>query len=197
MRIYGKMKHMRKAFFLFPLFVFFSCAHSSPSKSMAKREANSPLLSTSSRVCRPIGAADRARVLRMADPENFPSTRYRRGGTSKIEKATDCSHFVHEIYRRAGLPYEFRATSALRDAREFEVLPESKAQPGDLMLFRGHVGIVDNNGRIISAVGTRHRGRKSSITAMDRSNFQSVRGRRYVLRYRCSKSLEYTATAEP
>jgi hypothetical protein len=54
------------------------------------------------------------------------------------------------------------------------------------MLFRGHVGIVAEDGKIISALRTRHRRRKSSIEALDRKNFRAFRGKkRYVLRYRC------------
>lgn len=111
-------------------------------------------------------------------------TRYQAGG-GRIDKATDCSRFVHEVYRRAGLPYAYRSTKDLGNAREFDLLPEKDARPGDLMLFKGHVGIVDEKGKIISALKTRHRRRKSSIEAIDRKYFKTFHGQRYVLRYRC------------
>ncbi|HEY8278592.1 MAG TPA: NlpC/P60 family protein [Bdellovibrionota bacterium] len=167
----------------FSLLVLTSCAHS-------RIPVSAPLRSGGSRgsSCSALDEEKRTEILAIADPENFPATRYRRGPSSLtgIEKETDCSHFVHEVYRRAGLPYAFRTTRDLANAREFDLLPERNARPGDLMLFRGHVGIVADDGRIISALRTRHRKRKSSIEALDRSNFRSFRGRqRYVLRYRC------------
>lgn len=135
--------------------------------------------------CRPLSMKDRLDLLKIADPENFPSTRYRRAPKRAVEKETDCSHFVHEIYRRAGLRYNFKASDELKYAPEFELLPEEEAMPGDLMLFRGHVGLVDHDGRIISATYTHKRKRKSSITRLRRTAFKPLRGRISVLRYRC------------
>ncbi len=144
--------------------------------------------------CRPLTSADRARLLVAADPGNFPRTRYRQGPRAPVERETDCSHFVHEIYRRAGLPYDFRSSRNLHTAPEFEVLPEEEARPGDVMVFRGHVGIVDENGQIISATRTRKRSLASSITRQDRKNFHKPRGgERYVLRYRCNEKTEQAA----
>lgn len=134
--------------------------------------------------CRPIGWEERRALLEQASPERFPASRYRRGSPKRIEVATDCSHFVHEIYRRAGLPYAFRSTRELKAAPEFELLPETDALPGDLMLFRGHVGLVDKAGRIISATRVRSR-HQSTITRMDRASFPTFRGYRHVLRYKC------------
>lgn len=137
--------------------------------------------------CSPLTHKDRERLLSVADPSNYPKTRYRMGPRARnlIERETDCSHFVHEVYRRAGLPFSFRSSRQLKNAPEFELVPEAHALPGDLMLFRGHVGIVDEDGQIISATRTRKRDPASSIKKMDRSNFPGFRGKRYVLRYRC------------
>ncbi len=172
---------MKSVFWLLPLFLF-ACSHAprvTPLESIQPRPKGPN--------CRSLSAADRERILEAADPDKFPATRYRRGpSTAKgIEKEADCSSFVHEIYKRAGLPYGYRPTASLGEAREFDVLPEKQAQPGDLMLFRGHVGIVDDNGKIISALRTRHRRRKTSIAAIDRRHFKTFKGKRYVLRYRC------------
>jgi hypothetical protein len=87
------------------------------------------------------------------------------------------------VYKRAGFSFRFRTSRALKDAPEFELIPESRALPGDLMLFRGHVGIIDENGYIISA--TRSRGRHSSITRLRKDLFRPSRLSRPVLRYRC------------
>lgn len=142
--------------------------------------------------CRAMSKNDRLRLLELADPENFPRTRYRAGSRHGIEKETDCSHFVHEIYRRAGFKFGFQTTKNLKNAPEFELLPERAAKPGDLMLFRGHVGIVDEDGSIISATRNR-RHRKSSITRMDRSVFRRYRGAHSVLRYRCHDPVRQVA----
>lgn len=142
--------------------------------------------------CRTMSKNDRLNLLDLADPENFPRTRYREGPRHGIEKETDCSHFVHEIYKRAGFKFGFQTTKNLKNAPEFELLPEKAAKPGDLMLFRGHVGIIDKDGRIISATRNR-RHRKSSITRMDRSVFRRYRGARPVLRYRCHDPVRQVA----
>jgi hypothetical protein len=136
--------------------------------------------------CRPLSLHERIKILKLASPKNFPKSKYRMGPRSpaNIEKETDCSRFVHEIYRRAGYPYQFRPTAHLSQAPEFDVLDEDEAKPGDLMLFRGHVGLVDKDGKIISATKVRSK-KQSTITKMDRENFKGFRGRRFVLRYRC------------
>jgi hypothetical protein len=149
--------------------------------------------------CKPLSMRDRLDLLTLASPANFPATRYRRGALgSNLDKATDCSHFVHEIYRRAGLTYGFRDTSQLKSAPEFDLLPEEEAMPGDMMLFRGHVGLVDHDGRIISATYTHGRKRKgrSSITRLRRTAFKPLRGRLSVLRYRCRPPGSFLQVAE-
>jgi hypothetical protein len=55
----------------------------------------------------------------------------------------DCSHFVHGIYERAGLPYEY-ASSADLYAGIDEFRRVANPQPGDLAVWRGHAGIVVN-----------------------------------------------------
>lgn len=181
-------------FWLWPLLFLFSCAHQGARQGTP--EARSVPRGPG---CQSLSREDRERILDEADPANFPATRYRRGPSSAkgIEKEADCSSFVHEVYKRAGLPYRFSPTAHMGELREFDVLPEKEARPGDLMLFRGHVGIVDEDGKIISALRTRHRKRKSSIAAIDRKHFKSFKGRRYVLRYRCVPQAEQTAQARP
>src|SRR5215472_14736715 len=53
----------------------------------------------------------------------------------------DCSHFVHAVYERAGFLYEvassrevFAGIDSFRRVR--------KPQPGDLVVWQGHIGIV-------------------------------------------------------
>jgi hypothetical protein len=53
----------------------------------------------------------------------------------------DCSHLVHELYERAGFPYEYASSSDLYvGIAEFRRV--NRPQPGDLAVWRGHVGIV-------------------------------------------------------
>lgn len=53
----------------------------------------------------------------------------------------DCSHLVHELFTHAGLDYPYAPSNAI-----FAGLPQfrrvSAAQPGDLIVWPGHVGIV-------------------------------------------------------
>jgi cell wall-associated NlpC family hydrolase len=55
----------------------------------------------------------------------------------------DCSHLVHAIYDRAGFPYSYVDSSDL-----YVGTPDFKRvahpQPGDLVVWPGHVGIVVN-----------------------------------------------------
>jgi|SRR5208283_2519993 len=62
---------------------------------------------------------------------------------SKVRRdsAHDCSHLVHEIYGRAGFPYIYASSDDLYDGVEgFRRV--SKPQPGDVIVWPGHAGIV-------------------------------------------------------
>ena len=53
----------------------------------------------------------------------------------------DCSHLVHAIYERAGFRYPYARSSDLYSGiEEFQRIV--RPQPGDLVVWRGHVGIV-------------------------------------------------------
>ena len=55
----------------------------------------------------------------------------------------DCSHLVHAIYDRAGFPYSYADSSDLYvGTPDFERVVHP--QPGDLVVWPGHVGIVIN-----------------------------------------------------
>ena len=55
----------------------------------------------------------------------------------------DCSHFVHEIYDRAGFPYSYENSVTLYDGTgDFQRV--THPQPGDLIVWRGHMGIMVN-----------------------------------------------------
>ena len=56
---------------------------------------------------------------------------------------SDCSHLVHAIYERAGFQYPYASSSTLYAGNDGfrRVL---RPQPGDLVVWRGHVGIAVN-----------------------------------------------------
>lgn len=55
----------------------------------------------------------------------------------------DCSHLVHAIYDRAGFPYPYASSSDLYvGSKEFKRV--TSPQVGDLVVWRGHLGIVVN-----------------------------------------------------
>ena len=59
--------------------------------------------------------------------------------------APDCSHLVHTLYQQAGHPYPYVTSMELyRGTGSF--LRVRTAQPGDLIVWQGHVGIVLNPG---------------------------------------------------
>ena len=55
----------------------------------------------------------------------------------------DCSHLVHDLFKRAGMEYEYSPSDTLYDG-----IPEFhrvyKPHSGDLVVWHGHVGIVVN-----------------------------------------------------
>ncbi len=58
----------------------------------------------------------------------------------------DCSHLVHEVYTHAGYPYPYADSFELyAGMHSFVRVP--KPQPGDLVVWRGHVGIVVDPGK--------------------------------------------------
>jgi cell wall-associated NlpC family hydrolase len=55
----------------------------------------------------------------------------------------DCSHLVHEVYILAGYPYPYTDSFDLYVGTKGFVRV-AKPQPGDLVVWRGHVGVVVN-----------------------------------------------------
>ncbi|HVR24718.1 MAG TPA: hypothetical protein VMU26_15500, partial [Candidatus Polarisedimenticolia bacterium] len=56
---------------------------------------------------------------------------------------SDCSHFVHGLYERAGFPFEYASSSDLYEGTD-EFRQVTTPQPGDLAVWHGHAGIVVN-----------------------------------------------------
>ena len=61
--------------------------------------------------------------------------------SARLYSERDCSHLVHAIYERAGFLYPYASSSDLYVGIEgFRRIV--RPQPGDLVVWRGHVGIV-------------------------------------------------------
>src|ERR1700739_1817261 len=59
----------------------------------------------------------------------------------QVARKPDCSHLVHEVYTRAGYPYPYASSFDLY-AGVSSFVRVARPQPGDLIVWRGHVGIV-------------------------------------------------------
>jgi hypothetical protein len=62
-------------------------------------------------------------------------------GTAIDDIALDCSHFTNYVYRTVGLPYSYAESRRLYQGTE-SFARVSRPMPGDLVVWRGHVGIV-------------------------------------------------------
>lgn len=122
--------------------------------------------------CKELTQEDRNKLLRLSDPRNFPHARYSSPPTSrKIEDSLDCSHFVHEIYKRIGLEFPYTTSNLLSCLGNFRTITKSEAAIGDLVVFKGHVGILDHNGKIVSA--TKGGKTRRAMLRRDDPNFMS------------------------
>lgn len=102
----------------------------------------------------------------------------------------DCSHLVHQIYESSGFPYPYVSSFDLYEGID-NFRRVSTPHPGDLVVWRGHVGIV--------------------IDGVDHSFYSSVRsglrteyydgpywrtlGRPRFYRYALARSADFTATS--
>jgi len=60
---------------------------------------------------------------------------------AESESETDCSHLVHDVYEQAGFPYDYVSSRELYiGSTNFTGVRAPQA--GDLVVWRGHVGIV-------------------------------------------------------
>jgi len=90
----------------------------------------------------------------------------------------DCSHLVHDIYERAGFAYDYATSRDLYDGvdafRRVRV-----PLPGDIIVWRGHVGLVigPENHRFLSALRS-----GIKVSAYD-TNYWKMRGHPRFYRY--------------
>jgi hypothetical protein len=60
---------------------------------------------------------------------------------TESESETDCSHLVHDVYAQAGFPYDYVSSRELYIG-DMNFTRVHSPQAGDLVVWRGHVGIV-------------------------------------------------------
>ena len=87
----------------------------------------------------------------------------------------DCSHLVNDIYDLAGFPYPYSKSADLyRGQASF--LRVSSPQPGDLIVWRGHVGLVLEPRQHLqpAALGSGHRGLHFRLLAQAGTPFLSL-----------------------
>lgn len=104
-------------------------------------------------------------------------------GTQIHRTELDCSHFVHALYKHAGLPYEYATSRTLyRGLEGFESVGQPES--GDLAVWPGHVGIVikPEKHTFLSAIAS---GVKISSYA---SRYWTKRGNVHFLRYQRANS---------
>lgn len=88
----------------------------------------------------PPGVGDEGELLSAEQGEAL--VQYAMESASRLRAKPDCSHLVHTVYSRAGLNYSYQPSRSLYRgvATDFERV--KKPQAGDLIVWRGHVGIV-------------------------------------------------------
>src|SRR6202161_1979855 len=86
----------------------------------------------------------KSRALRLlTSDEGFAVVRAALESRANSDSESDCSHLVHAIYERAGFPYSYaNSTSLYAGKAGFERV--ARPQPGDLVVWPGHVGIAVN-----------------------------------------------------
>lgn len=147
------------------------------------------------KTCQPMTAEGRRRILALSHPSRYPRTRYQLPPRSTVPFSveTDCTRFVHAIYTQSGYPVPSIPTGGYSCLSTFRVIPEAQAQAGDVVLYPGHVGILEKNGRVVSAtlggrgrpatLPSHHPNFVSSIQSIERN--QLARGPSQILRWQC------------
>jgi len=106
--------------------------------------------------------------------------------------AQDCSHLVHETYLSAGFEYPYASSFELYDGNEnFQRV--RNPQPGDLVAWPGHVGIILNP--------REHSFYSLVSTGLEAQNYEGTywrsRGRPRFYRYKVEKAEILTAVKAP
>jgi hypothetical protein len=97
----------------------------------------------------------------------------------QASRQRDCSHLVHAIYVLAGFPYAYASSSDLyAGADDFQRV--THPQPGDLVVWPGHVGIAVNPAQNVFFSRLRHGSGIDSYAARYWNQRGQVRFYRYL-----------------
>jgi cell wall-associated NlpC family hydrolase len=91
------------------------------------------------------------------------------GPRAQNQSGADCSGSVHAIYVQAGFGYAYQPSGAFAAAARngmipFKEIAANELQPGDVVLYEGHMSIYAGNGDVWSA--HRHDGTKFNLSPM-------------------------------
>ena len=87
------------------------------------------------------GNTSQAKLLFLAPDDGLAVISAALESRKRSSAKVDCSHLVHDIYERAGFSFEYASSYDLYSGvNEFHRV--TKPQPGDLVVWPGHVGIV-------------------------------------------------------
>jgi cell wall-associated NlpC family hydrolase len=101
----------------------------------------------------------------------FLGVRYRWGGKSPAT-GFDCSGFVYYNLNRSGFEIAYMTDRGWFATTQFNIISEkSDVQPGDILIFRGHVGIYIGGGLMIDASFSTGRVR---ITDIDQNFWRGI-----------------------
>jgi hypothetical protein len=88
----------------------------------------------------PRSRADRSSSSTTANSGTAPNLLVQLGSGLRRRKL-DCSHFVHALYQRMGFAYQYATSRRLYKGFP-GFAPTNHPSPGDLVVWRGHVGVV-------------------------------------------------------
>ena len=90
---------------------------------------------------RPVGPASTG-LRPLAAREGWEIARATTWRESAARRTEDCSHLVHDRYEKAGYPYPYANSLDLYNNGSESFVRVRTPQPGDLIVWPGHVGIV-------------------------------------------------------
>src|SRR2546425_9789563 len=90
---------------------------------------------------RPVGPASTG-LRPLATREGREIARATTWRESAARRTEDCSHLVHDRYEKAGYPYPYASSLDLYNNGSESFVRVRAPQPGDLIVWPGHVGIV-------------------------------------------------------
>lgn len=91
--------------------------------------------------CSPQDDSSGVRLLNRDEARTLVNTASKQRG--KVGQKPDCSHLVHQIYELSGFPYPYASSYDLYEGID-NFRRVSTPRPGDLVVWRGHVGILIN-----------------------------------------------------